>query len=95
MDGNNQMLEGKLVESLGIKELGKLAEQYANVDIGSVLDEKTFDGIPVISNIVGIIKTGFNIRDRLYIKKIAYFLVNVKGFLYFFLEFLEFLTEFD
>ncbi len=72
-----QVLEGKLVESIKVKELGKLAERYANIDIGLVLDEKTFNGIPVISNIAGVIKTGFNIRDRLYIKKIAYFLAQV------------------
>lgn len=74
---NRNKLEGKLVESIKIEELAKLAEQYANIDIGSVLDEKTFIGIPVISNIAGVIKTGFNIRDRLYIKKIAYFLAQV------------------
>lgn len=74
---DNQELEGKLVESLEDKELGKLAEKYANINVYDIFDDKLLSDIPIINTVIALAKSGLNFRDRLYVKKIAYFLHTV------------------
>ena len=74
---NQERQEGKLVESLEDKELGKLAEKYANISVYDIFDGKILSDIPIINTVIALAKSGLNFRDRLYIKKIAYFLHQV------------------
>lgn len=76
-DVNQEKLEGKLVKSIEAKELSDLAVDYAEVGLDSILDEGIIRDIPILRTLVSIAKAGLNVRDRLYVKKIAYFLQQV------------------
>ena len=76
-DHTEKALEGKLVKSFEVKELGELASEYAELGLDSILDEGIVKDIPILRTLVGLAKVGFNIRDRLYLKKIVVFLAQV------------------
>ena len=76
-DDTEQKLEGKLVKSFGVKDLGDLAAEYAELGLDSILDEGLVKDIPIVRTLVSIAKIGANIRDRLYVRKIIDFLVQV------------------
>ena len=76
-DDNPEKLEGKLVKSFEAKELGDLAVDYAELGLDSILDEGIVKDIPILRTLVSLAKTGFNIRDRIYVKKIAHFFVQL------------------
>ena len=77
MYDNNQILEGKLVQSLEAKELGSLTAEYAELGLDALLDDGIAKDIPIIGTIVKVAKLGLNVRDRIYAKKIVGFLVQV------------------
>lgn len=70
-------LEGKLVQSFAVKELGDLTAEYAELSFDSILGDGIFKDIPILRTIVSLAKIGFNIRDRIYAKKILNFLAQV------------------
>lgn len=70
-------IEGKLIQSLEVKELGELATEYAELGIDSILDDGVIKDIPILRTLVEIAKIGLNIRDRIYVKKIMNFLSKV------------------
>ena len=70
-------IEGKLIQSLEVKELGELATEYAELGIDSILDDSVIKDIPILRTLVGIARIGLNIRDRIYVKKIINFLSKV------------------
>jgi len=72
-----EAIEGKLVESLEVKRLGELAADCAELGLDSILDDGIVKDIPILRTAVSIAKIGFNIRDRIYIKKIASFLSQI------------------
>src|SRR4030042_7133538 len=72
-----EAIEGKLVESLEVKELGGLIAEYSELGLDSILDDGVVKDVPILRTLVGLAKVGFNIRDRIYIKKIAGFLAQV------------------
>lgn len=72
-----EAIEGKLVESLEVKRLGELAADCAKLGLDSILDDGIVKDIPILRTAVSIAKIGFNIRDRIYIKKIASFLSQI------------------
>jgi len=72
-----EAIEGKLVESLEVKRLGELAADCAELSLDSILDDGIVKDIPILRTAVSIAKIGFNIRDRIYIKKIASFLSQI------------------
>ena len=63
-------LEGKLVESIEIKELSSLTTDYAELGLDSILDNSIVKNIPILKTAVSLVKTGLNVRDRIYVKKI-------------------------
>ncbi len=73
----DKKLEGKLVESLAVKDVGDLVSDYAELGLDSILDEGLVKDIPILRTCVSIAKVGLNMRDRLYIKKIANFIKQV------------------
>ena len=77
MDENSDKLEGKLVESLEVKELGSLTADYAELGLDSILDDGIVKDIPILRTAVSLVKIGLNVRDRIYIKKIYGFLAQV------------------
>lgn len=72
-----ETIEGKLVESIVIKDVGDLVSDYAELGLDSILDEGLVKDIPILRTCVSIAKVGLNIRDRLYVKKIANFIKQV------------------
>lgn len=72
-----EQLEGKLVESLEAKELGSLTADYTELGLDSILDDGIVKDIPILRTLVGLAKIGLNVRDRIYVKKIYGFLVEV------------------
>ncbi len=72
-----EAIEGKLVESLEVKRLGERAADCAELGLDSILDDGIVKDIPILRTLVGLAKVGFNIRDRIYIKKIASFLSQI------------------
>jgi len=77
MDDNPNKLEGKLIESLEIKELGSLTANYAELGLDNILEEGVVKDIPILRTAVSLVKMGFNLRDRIYVKKIYGFLAQV------------------
>jgi hypothetical protein len=77
MSEENNLLEGKLVESFEAKELGDLAAEYSELGLDSILDDGIVKDIPILRTVVSLAKIGFNIRDRIYLKKIIGFLAQV------------------
>lgn len=73
----NNLLEGKLVKSLEAKELEDLAVEYSELGLDSILDDGIVKDIPILRTVVSLAKIGFNIRDRIYLKKIVGFLAQV------------------
>lgn len=72
-----QYIDGELVKSLETQELGKLATEYAKLGLDSIIDGEIVKDIPILRTAVSLAKIGLNIRDRLYVKKIALFLAQV------------------
>jgi hypothetical protein len=77
MSEENNRLEGKLVKSFKLKELGDLTMEYGELGLDSFLNDGLVKDIPILRTLVGIIRTGLNIRDRAYVEKIAMFLSQV------------------
>lgn len=74
-----QYIDGELVKSFETQELGRLATEYAELGLDSIIDDDVVKGIPILRTAVSLAKIGLNIRDRLYVKKIVMFLVQVGG----------------
>jgi hypothetical protein len=56
-----QPLEGKLVDSLKVEELGSLAAKYSELGLDAILDENTVKEIPILRTAAGQTKIGFNV----------------------------------
>lgn len=77
MDENNQILEGKLVQSIAAKELGSLTADCAELGLDALLNDGLAKDIPIVGTLIKAAKVGLNVRDRIYAKKIIGFLVQV------------------
>ena len=77
MENDPDKIEGKLVESIEIKELSSLTTDYAELGLDSILDNSIVKNIPILKTAVSLVKTGLNVRDRIYVKKIYGFLAQV------------------
>jgi len=77
MPEESRILEGKLIESLEVKELGSLAAEYSELGLDSILNDGIAKDIPLIGTLISLTKVGLNIRDRQYIKKIVTFLSEI------------------
>jgi hypothetical protein len=75
----NQPLEGKLIKSIESKELSSLTSDYTELGLDSILDDGIVKDIPVLRTLVSIAKLTKNVRDRLYLKKMSRFLVQLAG----------------
>lgn len=75
--GNNQKLEGKLVESIKIKGLGELLESAAEYGIDIITDNEAIKAVPIVGTLVQLTKGVFSVRNRLYVLKVVRFLQQV------------------
>lgn len=76
MGEGNETLEGKLVESIEAKKLGDLTVEYAELGLDDILNDGIIKDIPFLRTAVSLAKIGFNVRDRIYVKKVVGFLAQ-------------------
>lgn len=74
MAAESREVEGKLVESFKLEGLGSLAAEYAELGLDAILDDNIAKDIPILSTVIGMVKVGFDIKGRIYLKKVASFL---------------------
>jgi hypothetical protein len=67
-------IEIKLIDDLSNSEISKIAVDISEVALDSIFEDGILRDLPVVSTVVGIVKTSKNIRDKLYAKKILLFL---------------------
>ncbi|MFI4912642.1 MAG: hypothetical protein ACIAQZ_13340 [Sedimentisphaeraceae bacterium JB056] len=67
-------LEGKLSKSIESEQLGKLTASYAELGLDTILEDGLLKDIPILGTITSLAKIGFNMRDRVYLKKLILFL---------------------
>ncbi len=73
-----QSLPAKVVESVYSPELNNLALDLSEVGLDLFLDEGFIKDLPVVGTIVQLFKTGLDIRDRIFLAKVALFLFRLK-----------------
>lgn len=67
-------IESSLVKTIAGSDLSSITRDAAELGLDSILGEGLFKDIPVLSTISGLIKTGYAIKDYLYLKKVYRFL---------------------
>jgi hypothetical protein len=70
----NDSLSLPLFESIAESPLAGLGTDLGEVVLDSILDDGVLKEIPIIGSVVALFKTGSNIRDRFYLKKLLLFL---------------------
>ena len=73
-----QKLPDQLVDSVYSPELIDIAVELSDVGIDQFLDDGFVKDLPVVGVIAKIFKAGLDIRDRIFIAKIAKFLFKLK-----------------
>ena len=69
-----QTPEKALVRSLASDSLADLTSKVADVALHAALGSGVLDGIPVVGLLNGLLKTAHNIRETLFVRKLALFL---------------------
>ncbi len=77
MNNDIEKLEGKLIESMKIDGLGKLAQDYAELGLDLVTKDGILKDIPIVGTLVNAAKVVGSVRDRLYLRKLVLFLEKV------------------
>lgn len=70
---------GSLVTTLAKSDLASVFEDIGELTLDSVLKEGVLQDLPVVATLTGIWKTGRSIRDLLFLKKLASFLIELKN----------------
>lgn len=76
-DGNPEKLKGKLIESIKIKGLGELAQEYIELGLDLITNDGVLRDIPIVGTIVKVSQIVGGVRDRLYAVKLVRFLQKV------------------
>lgn len=74
-----QKLSSSLEETLKDSDLQNVTADLAETFADSLLDEGLLKDIPIVGSIVGLAKTAVNLTDRLFLKKIIYFISEIKN----------------
>jgi len=74
----SQNIQSSFDETIKDSNLENLAVNLAEVTIDNLINEGVLRDIPIISTLIGMARTGANIHDKLFLKKIVYFLNNLK-----------------
>lgn len=72
-------LSDKIVESVYSPELNQLGLDLSEVALDALLDDGILKDLPIIGSIVNLFKGAMDIRDRIFVAKIARFLFNLTG----------------
>lgn len=67
-------IESSFIKTIAESDLSSIVIDETELAIDSLIDDGVFKDIPILSTIVGLVKTGGAIRDYLYLKKIYRFL---------------------
>lgn len=70
-------LPDKIVESVYSPELNQLGLDVAEVAFDALLDDGILKDLPIIGSIITLFKGAMDIRDRIFVAKIARFLFNL------------------
>jgi hypothetical protein len=70
-------LHYQIVESICSPELVGIGEDFSEVVLDSMLDDGVLQDIPVVGTIVKVFKGAMDIRDRIFIAKVARFLFGL------------------
>jgi len=70
-------LQDKIIESVYSPELNQLGLGMAEVPFDALLDDGILKDLPIIGSIVALFKGAMDIRDRIFVAKIARFLFNL------------------
>ncbi|MDB9822851.1 hypothetical protein OAC89_04045 [Deltaproteobacteria bacterium] len=76
---SNNNLPNKIVESVYSPELDQLGIDVAEVAFDALLDDGILKDLPIIGSIVTLFKGVMDIRDRIFLAKIARFLFNLSS----------------
>lgn len=71
-------LEKSLEESLTGSELVNTGLDITEIAIDQLLNEGLLKEVPVVKSLIALVKTGYSIRDALYIKKVLLFVLGVQ-----------------
>jgi hypothetical protein len=72
-----QELPDQVVDSVCSPELGNIGLEFAEVGLDQLLDEGFIKDLPVVGIIAKIFKTGLDIRERIFLAKVAKFLFRL------------------
>lgn len=78
-NANQSKIEGELVKSIKDEKITKLATDYTELGLDSILDDGVTKDIPILRTCVSLARVGLNIRDKLYTKKIFDFLCQISN----------------
>ena len=70
-------IERSLIDSIGQPVVG-VATDLTELALDSLLDDGVLRDLPVLSSIIGLCRTGTRIRDLLFLKKVARFLLALE-----------------
>ena len=74
----NNMKDLGLQATILNSELTNITKDTLELGLDSILEDGLLKDIPVLGTIISFSKIGLNIKDRLFIKKLIYFLYNTK-----------------
>jgi len=77
MTGRDPATGQSLVQSIASDSLGDLLGDLGEIAIDSALNEGVLRDIPIIGSITGLFRAGRDIRNELFLKKIAIFLSQI------------------
>lgn len=72
-------IQSSFNKSLVGSALPDAAIDISETSIDALIDNKLLGEIPIVKTIVGLVQTGANIQDRLFLKKILSFLKNINN----------------
>jgi len=58
--------------------LQNIVSDFAELSVDSILQEGVLKDIPIVSTLISLTKVGISINDKLFLKKILYFINNIK-----------------
>ena len=77
---NDNGLGVAIIEGAWTKEAKDLAANLGEFEIDAFLDDGLLKEIPVIKSLIAFWKAGMSIKDRLFLRKVASFIIGCPGF---------------
>ncbi len=74
----NNDIRKAIEDSIKTDELSSLTHEIGEIVLDSIFEEGALKDIPVFSTITAFVKTGINIREKIFVKKILKFLFELR-----------------